>query len=267
MKKILSIFVVTLFCALFAVSAFAADYKLDESGNAVYEIAVGYTFKIDDINGKVTGEDSTIVTDDAALAASGSKWAIWFLAEKAGDTVYVAKTNGAAMGGALPTVSLTENQIVIIVHSASSNPEESSQYPNWESKVAALAVKTGDYLVLNGIDLEAKTSDNGTVTVATKEEVEGGLVEIPDTNPEESAPVIEESTDSQLESAPDLGNTPDNEDYSDPEIKTSTMKIKAGFWDKYKWWIIGGSVGFIGVGALVIVSKIKGKKKSMDTKK
>ncbi len=260
MKKIVSIVVATLFCVMLAVSAFAADYKIDGNGEAYYETAVGYVFKIDDVNGTVTGEDSTVVTDSKALAASGSKWAVWFLAEKAGDNTYVAKTDGAAMGGTLPTVSMNDNQIVVIVHSASSKPDEESQYPNWESKVAALAVNAGDYLVLNNIDLAAKTSVGGTITVSSKEDVEGGLVETPSA-PESSAPEVEESTVSEAVSVPELGNTPDNEDYSDPEIKSSTMKIKAGFWDNYKWWVIGGSVVLICGVVVVIISNIQRKNK------
>jgi hypothetical protein len=268
MKKFTAIFTTILFCALMILSVSAADYKLHENGEAYFETAVGYVFKIDDVNGQVTGEDSTIVTDNSALAKSGSKWAIWFMAEKVGDDVYVAMTDGAAMGGALPTVSLESNQIVIIVHSASSKPAEESQYPNWEAKVAALAVKTGDYLMLSGIDLDAKTSVGGTVTVASKEDVESGLVQLPEiSKPEASSPVVEESTEESEEiSVPVLGETPENEDYSDPEIKSSTMKIKAGFWDHYKWWVIGGSVGFICGAALVIVSKIKGKKNNAEPK-
>lgn len=269
MKKITAVLTAILFCALLATSAFAADYKLHENGEAYFETAQGYVFKIDDINGQVTGEDSTIVTDNAALAASGSKWAIWFMAEKVDDGVYVAKTDGKGMGGTLPTVSLAKDQIIVIVHSASSKPAEESQYKNWEAKVAALAVKTGDYLLLNGIDLDAKTSVGGTITVASEDDVLAGLIKLPETSapeisaPESSTPVVEESKEvSEEVSVPVLGDTPENEDYSDPEIKSSTMKIKSGFWDHNKGWIIGVSIALAVVLIIVVLVIVKNKKKN-----
>ncbi len=254
MKKLATLLLVSLFCASLALTVFAAD--------VTKETAVGYVFKIDDINGAVTGEDSTIVTDSDALAKSGSKWAIWFLAEKVEDNVYKAISNGTAMGGTLPVVAMEDDQIIVIVHSASSDPEQEAEYPNWEAKVSALAVKIDDYLILDGIDLVAKTSINGTITVATKAQYEGGEVSIPVTSePDESTPEEESSEAASTDtSIPVLGDQPANVDESDPDVKSSDMKLGGGFWDDWKWVFIGGGAGVLAVVAAFAVGVIKKKK-------
>lgn len=60
----------------------------------------------------------------------------------------------------------------MVVHSASRRPEDAANCPNWQDKVAAMAVKKGDCLKLDGIDLESGTCVNGTVTVITEDQVE-----------------------------------------------------------------------------------------------
>lgn len=170
MKKLFAILISALLCTTLCVSAFAS-YTLDEKGDAVYDDAVGYVFEIDDINGTIEGEDSTICTSAAALANCGS-WAIWFVADKVSTNIYVASTDGAAMGGASPSVSLEDGQIIVVVHSSSSNPKDDATFPNWESKVAALAVEEGDYLYFENVDIAGGTSNNGTMTVMTKEDAE-----------------------------------------------------------------------------------------------
>ncbi len=189
MKKLLAIALGVLLCAALTVSAFAS-YTLDSKGDAVYDDAVGYVFEIDDINGTIEGEDSTICTSTAALANCGI-WAIWFVADKVSANIYVASTDGAAMGGASPSVNLKDGQIIVVVHSSTSDPSKADAFPNWESKVAALAVEEGDYLYFENIDIAAGTCSNGTMTVMTKEDAD----KIDDTETTTSDAVSEDTSD------------------------------------------------------------------------
>ncbi len=284
MKRITAIIVSLLICAVSAFSLVSADYTIDESGNAVYDTAIGYCFDIDDINGTITGEDATIITNNEALANIGSKWAIWFVASELDDSqIYKVITNGAAMGGNIPTITLLEGEIFVAIHSASSNPNDAEQYDNWEDKVAALAVKGGDCLAFDGIDLDAGTCVNGRMLVVTEEEVLAGLIEFPEaeeslppvdpvipSEPEVSTPVIEESTedktDGEAEQAPetdkDDGSKSDTEESVDDEIKTSVVKLNS-WWDDWKWVvIIGGAVLVIAAVACVVLLINKKSKKN-----
>ena len=58
-------------------------------------------------------------------------------------------------------INFDNGNIVMIVHSSSSYPG----YPNWEQKVAAMALKVGDKVLLSGIDLIEGTVSKGTITV------------------------------------------------------------------------------------------------------
>lgn len=276
MKRILAFILVALLCVAFSVSAMAAKYTVDENGNAVYDTAVGYTFKISSVNGRISGEDSTILTTASGLDNCGI-WAIWFVAEQHSGNVYRAKTDGAAMGGTKPSVKLKSNQIIVVIHSASSNPNEASTYPNWEDKVAAIAVKTGDYLWLKNIDLATGTCNNGELAVITKSqankiesseasvdessEPEEGSEEIESSEPEESSEEaesseIDESSEAVESSEPVASSeAAESSEESDPDVKDST--ITRGGSDNWIWIVIGVVVVVIAVAAVVVVLKKK----------
>ncbi len=264
MKKITALILALLTCFTLAIYASAEDYTIGADGNAVYSTAVGYAFKIEDVNGVVTGEDATIVTDNAALAASKSVWAVWFHAKKVSDNVYVALTDGAAMGGAMPSVSMNADEIIVIVHSASSNPNDG--YPNWQDKVAALAVKTGDYLVLNDIDLATGNCANGTITVTTKEDVDNGTVSLPG-NSESETENENSEPETEPESKPDNSVVIGDNEESDDEVKSSTMSIKDGWFEKWGWIVLTviGAVLVIVLIVVLIVSSAKKKNKTVES--
>lgn len=262
MKKILALVFALVLCFTFSLSAFAAEYTVGADGNAVYDTAVGYVFDIEDINGTINGEDATILTSADGLSNCGL-WAIWFVAEKVeGSSAYKAVTNGAGMGGAAPSVTLEADQIIVVVHSASSNPNDAETYPNWEDKVACLAIKVGDYLKLDGIDLAAGTCTNGTVTVITEDE----LADLPASDENSEAPA--ESSEAPAESSEDAVSEAESEAESldesktdtsveDSEVKTSTMEIDGegglGVW----LWVIIGAVIVVVVIVIAVVAKKK----------
>lgn len=264
MKKTLAIVFSLILCVSFSFSAFAAEYTVGDDGNAVYDTAVGYVFDIEDINGTINGEDATILTSADGLANCGV-WAIWFLAEKVeGVEAYKAVTNGAAMGGAAPEVTLEDDQIIVVVHSSSSRPSDAEAYPNWEDKVACLAVKAGDYLVFEGIDLAAGTCTNGTMTVVTEEDL-GDLPpateseapsESSEEAPAESTEDPVESSDVSTEAVSD--GSPSESSTEDSDVKTSEMEIDGegglGIW---LYVIIGVAV----VAVIVVIAVLAKKKK------
>ena len=185
MKKLFIFAIVAVLCMTFAFSVAAEDYTVDANGNAVFDNTIGFTFKIDDVNGVIEGEDSTILTSVDGLAKCGS-WSVYFVADYVSENVYVAATDGTAMGGNPANVSsLSEGQIIVVIHSASSRPTEAENYPNWESCARASAINAGDYLVLSGIDLKAGTCTNGTMLVTTKDGI-GVDVESSDAETESS---------------------------------------------------------------------------------
>ncbi|MBR0230943.1 MAG: hypothetical protein IJQ53_01800 [Clostridia bacterium] len=210
MKKLFSVTVIALLCCAFALTAFAGSYTIGGNGDAVYDDAIGYVFHIDKVDGTIGGEDSTVITSGNPVSTCGSKWAIWFAAEKVGENVYKAITDGTAMGGAAPEFTPGDNQVAFVIHSSTSNPDNADKYPNWEDKVAALAVKSGNYLALTGVDLASGSVSEGKLAVtATKEEAEqivGSADPVTVSEPESEAesepePVSEPEPASEAESA------------------------------------------------------------------
>lgn len=262
MKKTLAIIFALVLSVSFAFTAFAAEYTIGADGNAVYDTAVGYVFDIEDVNGQISGEDATILTSAEGLSKCGV-WAIWFVAEKVeGADAYKAITNGAGMSGAAPEVTINDNQIIVVVHSSSSNPNDAELYPNWEDKVACLAVKSGDYLVLNGIDLAAGTCTNGTITVVTAEDIGADPSTESSEAPTESSEAPAESSEAPAESSEAVSEAVSNTvsaeaSAEDSDVKSSEMEIDEdgglGIW---LYVIIGGAVVVVAV-IVVLVSKKK----------
>ena len=133
------------------------------TGDASYEVAYGYTFTIGSVNGIIKGEDTTIITTNDAYAVCNPNWAISAHVKSIGDNKFevikvVATPGSAADAG----ITLADGEYVFVVHSSTSNPERAEEFPNWQQKVVALALKAGDVLTASGLDLAA-----GTVTDAT----------------------------------------------------------------------------------------------------
>ena len=131
-------------------------YTVLENGNAEVKIPYGYTWIIDDIDGKIGGEDTTLITNQDAYLAANPNWAITLYLEKQEDGSYLAVKNAIITPGSAANAGITlgENQVAFVVHSSSSKPTDAETYPNWLSKVVAMSVKAGDRFV---IDTEAMT--------------------------------------------------------------------------------------------------------------
>ena len=134
---------------------------VDENGNYSFENAYGYVFTVDDVNGVIEGEDATIVTSEAAYNSCNPNWAISVLLTPVGGTKYQVKKVVVTPGSvAAAGLNQKHGDIVMVVHSAASCPGD---YDNWMSKVAAIALHTGDVVSVS--------EDKATVTVLSAGEL------------------------------------------------------------------------------------------------
>ena len=147
----------------------------NEKGEMVFDNAIDYTFRVDKVNGAISGEDSTISTSKEVFEKCNPMWAITIFLKKLGDNKYEALKSVFGEGG-IPEFTWAEDTIALTIHSATSDPKQADKYPNWEQKVAAVAVKAGDVIVLNNVDL----TKDGTCTDATAHvEIPGGSTPTP----------------------------------------------------------------------------------------
>ena len=182
MKKFLAVLLsALLLVSLCAVSAAAVNWEdgqtVAESGNYTFDNAYEFVFKIGSVNGKIAGEDATIITTADAYNASNPNWAISvLLAPTAEANVYEVAlapvvTPGSAAAGIEKGINFDNGNVVMIVHSSGSLPESTKEdgtvqtFANWQAKVASMALKVGDKVTFAGIDLAAGTATDATVTV------------------------------------------------------------------------------------------------------
>ncbi len=270
MKKLTVFILALIFCLSLSVTVLAED--------AVKDTAVGYTFDIDYVNTKIAGEDGTIVTDQEQFDLQTTVWAIWFKAEKVSAHVYKATTDGAAMGGAKPDTKIKDNEIMFIIHSSTSDPAFADQYPNWEDKVAALAVKKGDYFILDDtIDIangtgsgKAKCVKSSEGKAKAEEENNGAAESTPaeseePVSEEESEVISEEPASEEPASEESASEEPASEAVSEAaseepvnsEATTSEMENGEGF---PTWAIIAIAVVGVAIIAAIIIAINKKKK-------
>lgn len=166
MKKALSLVLCFVLVAVMALPALAAGYTVDsESGNASYENAYGYVFKLDLVNDTNVAEKNVLFTSQPAM---GDWWTFVALEKVEGDT-YKAVIDAALWKYRPEGFTLGENQIILVCHSSSSKPTEAETYPNWENKIALAAVKTGDFFTFSGVDFENATLAEGATATCTAE--------------------------------------------------------------------------------------------------
>ena len=144
------------------------EVELDGSGQPIkeaeYGTALGYEFDIQSVNGKIGGEDGTVITGEEAFGKCNPDWAIVVVLKKVDDKFEVVKvvpTPGSAAGA---NVEWTDDTVVMVIHSASSVYED-AKYTNWQGKVVALALQPGDIISFSGIDLTEGTASDAKATV------------------------------------------------------------------------------------------------------
>jgi hypothetical protein len=125
------------------------ENTLVEGEDGIYscEVPYGYTWTVNYVDGKIGGEDVTICTTQDAYNACNPNWAITVYLEKQADGTYVALKDAIVCPGTAAAAGITigENQIALVAHSAYSNPNGS----NWQGKVVAMSVKAGDVFTVS----------------------------------------------------------------------------------------------------------------------
>lgn len=155
MKRILAILLIIVFMAAICVNATAQ------------EDLNGYEFNILAVDQMITAESGLILTSSGALESSGTGWSILIHCGKVSDNVYIVKADPVEPTGTIPNFTFASGDIVIAIHSSTSNPDLVDTYPNVYQKINALKVKAGMYITLKNIDLTAKTANNGKAVVST----------------------------------------------------------------------------------------------------
>lgn len=114
--------------------------SVDSDGNYVFSNAYGYVFNVDDVNGVIDGEDSTIITTTSAYNVCNPIWSVSVHLRPDGDNYKVVNTVSSPGSVNAAGITLQDGDIILVVHSAASYPG----YDNWMDRVAAAALKPGD---------------------------------------------------------------------------------------------------------------------------
>ncbi len=188
MKKTIAILLsAVLLVSMLSVVASAASWKNEsdwtvneEDGTVAFPNAYGYVFDIDYVNGTIAGEDATMIDNADSYAACNPNWAISVaLAETETEGVYsvlkVVVTPGSA---AAAGINWFDAKLVMVVHSASSNPADAATYPNWKSKVAAVALTEGVLVKYEGSKVIVQNEDGTFPEAPADDESDAPSVEL-----------------------------------------------------------------------------------------
>ena len=205
MKKTLSVLLAALLlCSLCAIFAAAEDVNPD-----------GYAFNIDSVNVAVAGEKTTIITKQDLIPTANMKWSVNIVLDKVADGLYKAAGDAVPGSGSDPDITLKEGQIILAVHSSTSDPAQIDEYPNVYGKLNAMAIKAGMYIQHGGgIDLTVDgVVKNGTATCTVEDprtaDTSTGTSEAEPSETESSAA---ESTAAPVSSAAESSKTPETSD-------------------------------------------------------
>ena len=202
MKKIIvlvSCLVLVFSLAVLPVSAAADGYDFLSTASEFF------------VNGSIVGEGVVLITNNDSLANANLKWAISvMLAPTETEGVYTVVFVHTGDGNT-PAITLEEGQILLGVHSSTSNTDQASEYPNVYGKLAAQALEIGEVVTITGIDIEAGTVSADATIIAGGTVSEESDVYVPDGNvseePEtESAPEADESTPADTSAPADVSD-------------------------------------------------------------
>ncbi len=254
MKKIFVFVFSILLCFSFILGA-SAEYTIGSDGNAKADTAVGYTFRIDKVNKSIAGEDSSVITTSEALGTVTSQWAVYFIAQKVQGNVYAVVGDAVSLAGNPHNAKLSEGQVAFFFHSSTSNPDKAADYPNWEDRVNAAAVKDGNYLVLEGVDLHTGVVSGGKLTVYADKD-----------SAIQAAGNAEESSAADTSSAASEGSA-DTSSVSEAGKNNSVVRIddisgikttEAPIGDSFPWvWVISSGVAVVIIIVVVIIIRKK----------
>ena len=183
MKKIvalISCLIVVLSLAVLPVSA-AAD------GFDFLETASQFT-----VNGSIVGEGVVLITASDKVANANLRWAISvMLVPTETEGVYTVLFVHTGDGND-PAITLEEGQVLLGVHSSSSDPTQIGEYQNVNGKLAAMALEVGDTVTVSGVDLETGiVSADASIIVGAASAGDESVPETESTPADESTPANE----------------------------------------------------------------------------
>lgn len=204
MKKTLSVLLAALLlCSLCAIFAAAEDVNPD-----------GYAFKVDTVNIAVAGEKTTIITKQDLIPSANMKWSVNIVLDKVADGLYKAAGDAVPGSGSDPDITLEEGQIILAVHSSTSDPAQIDEYPNVYGKLNAAAIKAGMFIQLSGVDLTVDGAvENGTATCTVEDpRTADTSIGTSEAEPSEAESSAAESTEAPASSAAESSKTPETSD-------------------------------------------------------
>ncbi len=150
---------------------------IDEEGSVAFPNAYGYVFTIDDIDGVIDGEDSSLITTSTDYAECNPAWAV-SVALKATETEDVYRVVGIFENpgiGSVSHINWSETSMVFVVHSATTNPAlaEESGYHNWKSRAAALALNVGESVMIDNMKMIVQNRDGSFTPIESDPIVPG----------------------------------------------------------------------------------------------
>lgn len=154
-----------------------AGVTIASTGKYSLANAYGYTFGIRDPDGDgvIDGEDTIIMTSQAAYEDGNPKWAVNIVLEPTGKTneyrIVTCFENPQTIENGLAKFTWGTNTIVLLVHSDGNYPDspnsrDEATYPNWKSEAAARALKTGDILKIDSQTTDGVTTYNSVTVVS-----------------------------------------------------------------------------------------------------
>lgn len=186
----------------------------------------GYAFDISGVNTKIESENAIIVTKQEVIADANLKWAVVIYCEKVEDSIYKVKADTKNPSGNPPELTLGNDEIVIGVHSSTSDTSLIDEYPNAIQKVTALEVKAGMFFKLEGIDLESGEVTDGKAVCSAKQPAS----DVTDESKTEESKVVSEDEGSKEEESKEVSKAEpeesvvlDDESSQAPESNESAM--------------------------------------------
>lgn len=236
MKKVLvivSCLVLVLSLSVLSVSAATDGYDFASTAKQV------------SVNGTVVGEGVVIITDGSLISSANLKWAISVVLDVAdAKGVYIVAYVHTGDGND-PAITLEEGQILLGVHSATSDPAQSGEYQNVNGKLAAQALEAGDTVAFTGIDFETGTVSEGATIIA------GGTgASVEESDPETESEPENESVPAD-DSVPEAESTP--ADTSAPADSSSDVSEGGNEGGGNAWIYIVCAIAAILIVAVVVV--------------
>ena len=192
------------------------------------------------VNEPVVGESVRIFTPDYDLAESNTKWSVNIVLNDLGDGRYEVVSVAAGSGDNFDG-TLEAGQILLAVHSSTSDTEQAEQYPNVFGKLAAIELEEGDIL-----DIAFNATDNSIASIVKEEAAP--VEESEEESVEESQGAGEESSEEPGEESQGAGE--ESQGAPVEESKGSAQTGDAGI-------IALAIVSVLALGGAVVVKKSK----------